>query len=389
MRSLVLTWGLVLCLLVTMISAGYAQQAGSPPVNGKMETIGTGTDEITVLYLWGTPYEMGYAHGKLAADKIKSFYAAVDSVLQEEFKANAGMLGAIWMQLEPFVPPDYLEEMKGLADGSGLTMDQVKAMHALPDASEYHCSYFAAWGKAVPDGHLYQMRCLDYAMKAHIQEYPALLVQKPNKGNIFVNVGWLGMIGVISGMNANGLGVSEIGDNFGPAHETLQGEPMPFLLREVLQRAGGLDEAVKMIQEAKRTSSYHYCVGDAKKMDARGFVTCMDYCQVHTGKEQPHYGNVLDDVVYLSMGRDDTMAEWMRSDNKRLYDRLKANYGKITPERAAKDFMPYVGTGGLQAVVYDLTALKLWAANANGLQPAYKQTFVQFDVKAALDKFPK
>ena len=32
-------------------------------VNGAVEVIGEGDDQITVLYTWGTPYEMGYAHG--------------------------------------------------------------------------------------------------------------------------------------------------------------------------------------------------------------------------------------------------------------------------------------------------------------------------------------
>jgi len=385
-------WSMLACLLLVACLAG-ALPAAEQPVNGKLTTIGSGTDQITVLYLWGTPYEMGYAHGKLAANSIKRFYSDLDSVLQSEFGANMDLLKLVWAQLEPFVPADYLEELKGLSEGSGIPLDIVKAVHAIPDASEYHCSYFVAWGKAVPDGHMYQMRCLDYAMKAHIQDYPAIIVMKPTTGNVVVNVGWLGMIGVVSGMNANGLGVSEVGDNFGAAHETLAGEPMPMLLRDVLQKASGLDEAITMIQNAKRTSSYHYAVGDARKMDARGFVTCSDYCQVHGPAEQPHFGNTLEDVVYLSMGRDDTIQEWMGKDNKghnkRFYDRLKANYGKITPEVAIRDFMPYVDTGGLQAVIYDLTALKLWVANANGEQAAYKQAFVPFDVKAALAEFPR
>ena len=380
---------IVALVLLAAVAAGWAQDQAPQQINGKMEMISNGTDAITVLYLWGTPYEMGYAHGKLAAERIKSFYNVMNSTLQEEFGASMDMLKMVWMQLEPFVSADYKEELKGLSDGAGVPLDAVHAMHALPDASEYHCTYFAAWGKATADGHMYQMRCLDYAMKAHIQDYPAILVQKPTTGNTIINVGWLGMIGVISGMNANGLGVSEIGDNFGPAHETLQGQPMPLLLRDVLQKSTGLASATDMIKNAKRTSTYHYCVGDAKAMDARGFITCMDQCEVDGPAEQPHFGNYKENIVYLSMGRDDTIQEWMKSCNGKFWDRIKANYGKINPNVAFRDFMPNVGTGGLQAVVYDLTGLKLWVANANGTDRAYKQGVVEFDVKAALAKLPK
>ena len=39
--------------------------------NAKLYTIGKGDDQIYVVHLWGTPYEMGYAHGKILPDRMK------------------------------------------------------------------------------------------------------------------------------------------------------------------------------------------------------------------------------------------------------------------------------------------------------------------------------
>jgi isopenicillin-N N-acyltransferase-like protein len=37
---------------------------------GKLYTVGKGDDEIYVVHLWGTPYEMGYAHGLLVTERM-------------------------------------------------------------------------------------------------------------------------------------------------------------------------------------------------------------------------------------------------------------------------------------------------------------------------------
>lgn len=38
--------------------------------NAKLYTVGSGDDEIYIVHLWGTPYEMGYAHGMLIKERL-------------------------------------------------------------------------------------------------------------------------------------------------------------------------------------------------------------------------------------------------------------------------------------------------------------------------------
>jgi hypothetical protein len=361
---------MTLCLLLG------APLCWSADIKGSRATIGTGEDAITVLYLHGTPYEMGYAHGRLAKQEVAHLCQDVVATMVAGAGITMEQVDQAWATMEPFVPPAYLEEMKGLADGAGIPLQAVQRMHAVPDLSEYHCTFFAAWGGATGNGHLIQIRALDYETEAHIQDHPALLVYRPDKGQPFVNVGWLGFIGLVTGMNAAHVAMSEIGDSFGEAHETLAGEPMPFVMRDVVQFADNLPDAVRTVQDAKRTTSFLYCIGDAKIPDARTLVTGSDFCRVYSSRSLPFA--LLSGVVYTSMGMD---SKW----NPKVYRVLSQGRGKIDPDFAAQTLMRGCKTGDLHSVVFDATTLELWVANATpDGKPGYDREFVHFSLDEAL-----
>ncbi|MBC7287873.1 MAG: hypothetical protein H5T86_07485, partial [Armatimonadetes bacterium] len=210
---------------------------------------------------------------------------------------------------------------------------------------------------------LIQIRALDYATEAGIQNYPAILVYKPTKGTPHIVVGWVGFIGCVTGINGAGIAVSEIGDYYGDDRETLAGEPMPFLLRRVIATADNLQDAVKIIQDAHRTSSYLYCVGDGKIPAALALMTCKDWAYVFDPISLPN--RHLDDVVYFSMGAD---SDW----NEKVYEVLKSKHGQIDENVAMQDVMKGLGTGDLHAVAWDVTELKMWVANCTSAPPGTK-----------------
>ncbi len=363
------SFAIVAVVLALVAGAGWAAE-----VKGTRSSVGQGPDAITVLHLYGTPYEMGYAHGKLATKEVQDFYHKAAKLMQMGLGDMGSKLDDIWKKMEPFIAQRHKEEMRGLADGAGLTLQQVHQLHVIPDVSEFHCTFFAAWGKATADGHLHQIRALDYATEAHIQDHPALLVYHPNDGIPFVNVGWLGFIGVVSGMNAEKIAVSEIGESFGPQHETLEGEPMIFLMRRVLEEAKSAEQGVKIFATARRTTSFLYCVGDGKVPQARALMTGKDFCYAFDPGMMPN--RRLDNVVYFSMGAD---SKW----NDKIYEVLKPKYGQINEQVGMQDVMRGCGTGDLHAVGYDVTDLELWVANAEGPEDGFNRPFVHFDCAAA------
>jgi exportin-7 len=52
--------------------------------NGKLYSAGNGDDLIHIVHVWGSPYEMGYAHGELMTSQAHSFMNDVWSYLEEQ-----------------------------------------------------------------------------------------------------------------------------------------------------------------------------------------------------------------------------------------------------------------------------------------------------------------
>lgn len=338
-----------------------------------------GGQKITVLYLWGAPYQMGYAHGKLCAEKIRNIYKDFDSIMRASMDIPPERLDEVWRITAPYISERVKAEMEGLADGSGTNLNAIHRLHVMPTL--HHCSFFAAWGKATVNGDLHQIRALDYATEAHIQDYPAIIVYSPEGGNSFVSVGWVGFIGAVTGINDKKIALSEIGDNYGDEKETLHGEPFVFLARRLLEEANSLSEGIDIIKNAKRTCSYLYCLGDGKIPSAVALMTCKDFCYIFDPKSLPN--RHLEDVVYFSMGAD---SEW----NEKMYEILKAKWGSIDQSVGMYDVMRKGGTGNLHAVHFNVTNLRMWFANAGvDASPAYSHSFIEFNLTKAFDRISR
>lgn len=62
-----------------------------------------------------------------------------------------------------------------------------------------------AWGKATPDGKTVQVRALDWDFDGPYRKYPLAVVYHPSDkqkyGNSWMNIGFVGWAGVLSGVN--------------------------------------------------------------------------------------------------------------------------------------------------------------------------------------------
>jgi len=370
----VLTLVLLLCAFcLPLVRESAAPAAEAAPVKGTLTTVGQGDHALKVLVLEGSPYEMGYAQGVLLKDEVKGLIADALPTLLGTERVVLDQIDQTYRQQAPYIPEAYKEEMRGLSDGSGVPLEMVQRAQVLPETAEFACSACAAWGKATRDGHFYQVRNLDWEVRAHVQDYAVIVVYKPDHGVPFVNVTWAGFLGVFTGINAEKIAIGSIGDYYGREHERYDGITVAFLARRVLQECRTLDEAVAMIRDARRTSAYVYCVGDGKTPDARGFHTAADIFECFGPGQFPPPYVPMPQAVYMYMGRGGI---------GRLHDRLKAHYGDIAPDNLMSDVIPATGmeSANLHEVISDNTALKLWIANAGpDGSPAFSQPYVEFD----------
>ena len=357
--------------------------------HGRLERIGHGEDSINLLYVWGSPAEMGEAHGRLLKGQIQQHSEHLITLMTQAMQTKPGKLDEVYAATRPHIPAHFTEEMNGLAKGAEIPLQTVIRCQMIGEASEWHCSLFGAWGKATAtDQHTYQLRALDYEVEANIQKFPTIVVYAPKAGHAFANIGWAGVIGSVTGISSIPLAISEIGDDYDAAHDTFDGIPFAFLLRDILQFDPDLDSAIARVRKAPRTTSLLYAIGDGRQGRVKALQTSRTLCNVFDWQNlEPNVSTHprLEDVVYWGMS-------WnVPAYDKPLHAQLKSHYGNINAAVVIKQILPRVRTGNLQATVYDLTAQKIWTANAradgeSGPLNAYERAFVEVDMRAVFER---
>ena len=135
---------------------------------------------MKLLHVYGNMYQMGLAHGALLKDDLNAFLHelwdyiegqvedALPKKLPKFLKRDASnfALGTVLdLNYEitlPYTNKKYYEEMRGIADGSGVELKYFRRIHMIGELTKGACSMFGAWGKATSHGQTIQLRALDW-----------------------------------------------------------------------------------------------------------------------------------------------------------------------------------------------------------------------------------
>ncbi len=371
------------CALL-LIAVATVLPSCTAPFKPYRTTVGSGHDEVPVLVVGGTPYEMGHAVGRSMKDDVRQCLSGWLALARKEAPPmfTDAALDAAWKAVSPYTSEEFKQELRGVADGSGVSYDLLRRAHMVPVVSSFSCSGVAVWGPATRNGHVLHFRNLDFTVDAGLQDHPLIVVYLPDRGVPHVNVTIAGYVGSHTGMNAEGVVLGEKGES--PDKEApydVNGIHFSTLFRDVLYHARGLSEAVKQIKSAKLIKRYYFYVSGAKGPD-RGAVkikvTTPDPVPLHVwtddDKTDELYPKVLKNAIYNTM------------DNKAAYAHLKANWGKYDPEKMIELSRRVASkNGSLCNVVYDGTDLELWVAFAEKDQPASKRPYVHLRLRDYLD----
>jgi len=333
-------------------------------------------DGQRLAMLQGSAYEIGYQHGRLlrrearrVSDGALYVVGLYYSLAQRRWFLDE--IRSAFRRLEPHIPPEYLEEMKGLADGAGLELEEVQLTNVFP--ALFHCSGFALFGRATADGSLYHGRVLDYMTEVALQREAVVFVVRKDGAIPFANVGYAGFIGSVSGMNAEQVAFGEMG---GGGVGDWDGTPMPILMRMGLERAHTLAHALELFRRAKRTCEYYYVISDGKGPAAAGVRATPEVFEViGPGQAHPRLPTPVQDAVVLSAG----------SRYAALVGRIRKAYGKID-EKTAMGLMrrPVAMKSNLHDVLFVPQKLRFYVANARGRHPACDQPYRRYDLRAIL-----
>jgi hypothetical protein len=368
-----------IAILLALVSTPWAA-----PAESYRASVGSGSDEIPLVVVSGTPYEMGKALGTLMKSEIETCMTRYLAIVQQAdpIRASKEALDAAWKSVSPHVDDRFKEELRGLAEGCGVPLAELIRGHMVPVVSDYACSGVAVWGSNTKDGHLYQIRNLDFSMDVGLQDCPALVVYLPEKGFPHILPTFAGCIGANTGMNTQGIALGEKGGS--PESEypfDLNGNHFMMLFRDILYDADSLERAKYMITASKLIKRYHLYVGDGTAPDQGAVkirVSMPDPVKVNVWGD-----NDSSDEVAPSVSQD---AIYFTMDNEKCFKDLSANKGKYDAEKMiALSRSLSTDDGSLLTVVYDATSLELWVAYAEKQDPAKKRPFIHVNLKDYLD----
>ena len=262
---------LLLCLIFTFdcLSAEVVEKEGS----GYLEK----DQEQLIIHLKGSPYELGFQHGKLLKNKIADVVDRfIDTPPKNEFgRDRLKEFKLALPMIIPHIPERFIQELHGLADGSGIPYDKILLLNLYPEM--FHCVGITVSGKATKNQELYHVRVLDYGVaKKQLQDAAVLMIVEPQEGYPFLNVSYAGFIGVVTGMNNQKISLGEIG---GLGYGNWNGIPMSFLLRDILEKSSSIQDANGIFTNSPRTCEYYYVVADGKTNQSKGYYVTAS--QIH------------------------------------------------------------------------------------------------------------
>ncbi len=435
--------------------------------NAKLFKVTNVVPNVMIAHVWGKGKERGLAYGTLLKPYLRTVYdsfiawadenidSAIDPyvpkvsmllrrhvlrmifyfilfyfVLKQdiaELIAIYGLRAVLELQflvMRPYMSEEFLEEMEGVAEGSGLSHSEVVHMVVFPDLVKAHCSMIGAWGSATTSqvstkrlkkkkrtclkifllqfsDSLVQLRALDWATNSPLQQWPLVTVYHTSPNAAFSTLGWPLFIGALTGMSSSPIGVCEKVFLSYNGTDRRNGIPFTLLLRDILEKDTSVSAALERMERAKRTCSIWIGVGSPTSPEkftvveySKDYVRSFNDSDLETGN--PAHPQ-LQDVVYVDKHVQPSRLKekkislvlifffFFRSDTC-MGASLSALHGQIDP-RALIMVASLQETGDTHAAVYDFKNMVMLISNAspfvNGtFVPAYNRPFVQLDMQS-------
>lgn len=234
------------------------------------------------MYVTGNPMQLGLRQGALSQELFNQqeavFLKKIDELVPSKGYQNILRKFLAWFNRKVYLHIDeqFKTEIYGISQYASPDYDYIAEEyprvlyfhgahdigHALQDLALVGCSSFASWGANTQDGKLLIGRNFDFYAGDAFAKNKIIAFVEPEDGHNFMSVTWGGMIGVVSGMNDQGLTVTI---NAGKSQFPLVAKtPVSLVTREILQYAATIDEAIAIARKREVFVSESIFVGSAK-----------------------------------------------------------------------------------------------------------------------------
>jgi isopenicillin-N N-acyltransferase like protein len=228
------------------------------------------SDVVPLVELSGYGYERGFQHGSKLKKEIAEVFEKWKMNIRSSVKGDPDSTLAVFLKATNFSPiiesttPELLAEVRGIAEGSGQSFDDVFAFQLLDEfwvylnkqanIENHHCS-----GMGVPataDRPAYLAQNMD--LQTYMHNYQVIL--HFNKTDLEPEQYLLSCAGLIglNGINAKGIGLCV--NTLMDLQASDDGLPVAFVIRAVLGKQEGKD-AIDLINQVKHASGQNYILG--------------------------------------------------------------------------------------------------------------------------------
>jgi len=264
------------------------------------------TGQLAVLRVVGKPHTLGACHGRLLGAAVTDATAPLASVILAAVPDD-GIFGSArrgarlrWRLrlLDEGTPAAQLEEMAGVVHGVAHGGGMAPAFETLVRA-QAALDVGAPAGESPGVGHGAVARSLSFVLTGSGSDSgagsgsgagsPRLLIGRsfslfgvedggdvaavaplvslvrPEQSIPYASVGWPGMVGVVTGVNAEGIAVAVHPATGSDVRLTRATQPVALLARDLLEQAHTLDEAVRMIERAPPLGAAGFLVVDGRR----------------------------------------------------------------------------------------------------------------------------
>ncbi len=382
-------------------------------------------DGYTIVWLYGTPYEMGYQHGTLLGDRLREAGQFLLSDPLFKILRDAAKIANMEELAIANSYPWMLEECRGMvkavADPNFQMFECLLVNfgdvaveflnHGMPDIQDIApgCSQVVVAGDATPDGALYHARVLDWFAVDFVVNNPVIFVRRPNGGIPHLFVGFPGNLSSYQGMNAEGIVVAS--NEVHPLDNTvndLTGRSHVQMVVEILTHAFTLDDARTIATTSNHMSLETLVVSDGKSRSAEVFEMAPGHVSVRPLQDgvvyaTNHFVGAETSELDVEPASDNTLIRWDRLTQlvsrstpesrfgklgpegliELMRDRMNPWTGEESPEGTVDDGLSLATNGALYQVVFAPEELSLWVAA--GKVPVPRQPFVGFSLGELLE----
>jgi hypothetical protein len=257
------------------------------------------------------------------------------------------------------------------------------------------CTSFAASGPATRSGGLIVGRNCDFEAGAVFDERKTVQFVSPSRGKRYVSVSWAGMLGVVTGVNADGLFLALHAARTERTRRPRPGTPVPLLLRDALLEDATIEQVAERLRRAPEHAAAIVVVGEGRtgrsaviETDFKKAVVLPATAGVTVASNHFRDSSWDGDAVVGAARRRGSSARRLA----RMQERVESARGRIDGAEAGSILRDRFGAGGsdiglgnrsaiaaliaAHAVVYDASAGRLLVSRA----PRGLGEFVAYDL---------